>query len=163
MSSSKSNSLKGGVQCWVAAADIDMRKQSFTARRATPAHFHLPFSKENPVPREWIEDLVADIREGLEETFDRLDRCAPFIPGYDNKEDATARARLLRSHGREHSRIIRVRLTQCEPKINYRTLEIYAGDVQYQGRGLGSSKGEVRIICEPFTRANVVEWLRIPD
>lgn len=151
------------MQCWVAAADIDVRKQSFTARRATPVHSLVPRSKENPVPRELIEDLVADIREGLEETFDRLDRCAPFIPGYEDKEDAINRARLLRSHGREGSSIIRVRLTQCEPKICYRRLESYAKEVQYQGRGLGSSESEVRIICEPFTRANVVEWLRILD
>ena len=92
-----------------------------------------------------IEDLVADIREGLEETFDRLDRCAPFIPGYEDKDDAIDRARLLRRHGRGDSSIIRVRLTQCEPRICYRRLEKYAEEVQYQGKGLASSKGEVRI------------------
>ena len=162
MPSSKSDSEEG-VQCWVAAADIDIRRQSFTARRATPAYSLGPRSKENPIPRELIEDLVADTREGMEETFDRLNCRAPFIPGYKDKEDAIVRAKLLRGLGREGSSIIRVRLTQCELKIRYRTLESYAKEVQYQGTGLGLSSGEVRIICEPFTKANVVESLQILD
>lgn len=162
MPSSKSNSEKG-VHCWVAAADIDIRRQSFTARRATPLHSLLPLDQKNPIPEELIDDLIADIREGLEETFDRPNCRAPFMPGYEYKEDAVVRAKLLYGLGREDLRIIRVRLTGGEPKINYRTLERYAKDVQYQGTGLDLSRGEIRIICEPFTKANVVEVFQILD
>ena len=94
---------------------------------------------------------------------DRLDCPAPFIPGYEDKDDAVISANLLHGFGREDLSIIRVRLTQCEPKTRYRTLKSYAKEVQYQGIGLGLSRGEVRIICEPLTKANVVESLQIHD
>lgn len=136
-----------------------MRRQSFTARRATPAYFFLPLSEE--VPRNIIPDLLADIQEGLEEVFDRPNCRAPFIPGYTDKDDAIARAELLRGLGREGSDIILVRLTRCSPKIGYRRLDTYAKDVRYQGAGLGLPTDKVLIICEPFTKENIVERLRV--
>ena len=152
-----------GVQCWVAAGDVDIRRQSFTARRATPAYFLTPFSEEVPVPRKTIPDLVADIHEGLEEVFNRPNCRAPFIPGYTNKDDAIARAELLRGLGREGSDIILVRLTRCLPKIGYRRLGKYAEDVSYQGAGLDLPTDKVLIICEPFTKENIVERLQVLD
>uniref|UniRef100_A0A1Y1LNM8 Uncharacterized protein n=1 Tax=Photinus pyralis TaxID=7054 RepID=A0A1Y1LNM8_PHOPY len=148
---------KDGVQCWVAAGDVEIRRQSFTPRRATPTYFHRP----KDAPQNTYVELVADIREGLEEVFDSLDCRAPFIPGYKDKDDAIARAKLLRSHGRETLDIILVCLTQCLPKINYRRLDIFAENVSYQGAGLNVPRGLVYIICEPFTKANVVERLKM--
>lgn len=147
------------MDCWVAAGDVDIRRQSFTARRATPAYFHLPFADE--VPKKTIPDLLADIREGLEEVFDRPNCRAPFIPGYTNKGDAIARAEMLGGLGREGSGIILVRLRGCLPKIRYRRLEKIAEDVSYQGTVLNLLIDKVLIICEPFTKGNVMEWLRV--
>jgi hypothetical protein len=113
------------------------------------------------VPREIISDLVADIHEGLEEVFDRPNCPAPFIPGYLNKDDAIGRAKLLRSLGREGSHIILVRLTCCEPKINYRRLEVYAKGVGYKAARLTIPAEQVLVICEPFTKRNIVEELQV--
>lgn len=120
---------KDGVQCWVAAGDVEMRRQSFTARRATPTYFHLP----RDVPQNTQVELMEDIREGLKEVFDSLDCRAPFIPGYKDKDDAIARAKLLRSKGREGLGIMLVCLTQCVPPIKYRRLDTYAEGVSYRG------------------------------
>jgi hypothetical protein len=46
-----------------------------------------------------------------------------------------ARAKVLRSLGREGSGILLVRLTCCEPMIGYRRLEVYAKRCRLQGRG----------------------------
>lgn len=119
------------------------------------------FPPPKDVPQNTYVDLVAGIREGLEEVFDSLDCRAPFIPGYKDKDDAIARAKLLRSHGRESLDIILVCLTQCSPEINYRRLDKYAENVSYQGAGLNVPSGLVYIICEPFTKANVVERLKM--
>jgi hypothetical protein len=143
----------------VAAGDVEIRRQSFTPRRATPAYFHLPRSED--VPQNTYVELVADIREGLEEVFDSLDCRAPFIPGYKHEDDAIARAKLLRSQGREGSDIILVCLTKCSPKISYRRLDKYAEDVSYGGAGLNVPTGPVLIICEPFTKANVVKRCKV--
>ncbi|KAH7117171.1 hypothetical protein B0J13DRAFT_406622, partial [Dactylonectria estremocensis] len=126
-----------GVQCWVAAGDVEMRRQSFTPRRATPAYFHLPSSNKED------DDLIADIREGLEEVFDHPDCRAPFIPGYKNKDDAVARAKLLRDHSRDGSDIILVRLRHPSYKIDYRLLENYAKPASYRGAGLHLSIDKV--------------------
>jgi hypothetical protein len=149
------------VQCWVAAGDIDIRRQSFTARRATPAYFLTPFSKE--VPKATLSDSIINIREGLEELLDRPESCAPFIPGFLSKEDALARAEQLSDLGREVSDIILVRLTGCSPEVGYHRLDRYARDVEYQGAGLDLVTEKVLILCEPFTRDNIVEWVEFGD
>ncbi|OAQ64050.1 hypothetical protein VFPPC_05393 [Pochonia chlamydosporia 170] len=146
---------KDGVQCWVAAGDVEMRRQSFTACRATSTYFHLPGSPD--VPQNTEVELMEDIREGLKEVFDSLDCRAPFIPGYKDKDDAIARAKLLRSKGREGLDIMLVCLTQCVPPIKYRRLDNYAEGVSYRGAGLNVPKDLVYIICEPFTKANLVD------
>ena len=148
-----------GVHCWVAAADLEIRRQSYAARRVAPVYSPFPLDeKKTPIPRKLIKALCADIREGLEETFDRLGCCAPFIPGFTYKQDAIKRAQLLRDCGREGTDILYVQLTQCEPHIGrYRWLEHLAEDVQYLPVGLPYPKGDVRVICEPFTEANVVD------
>jgi hypothetical protein len=161
MMPSSNSTSKDGVQCWVAAGDIDIRRQSFTARRATPAFFLAPFSAETP--KTTLPDLIVDIREGLEELFDRPECCAPFIPGYMNKDDAIARAEQLRDLGREVSDIILVRLTSCSPRVGYHRLDRYARDVEYQGAGLDLETDKVLILCEPFTKDNVVEWVEFDD
>ncbi|RSL47925.1 hypothetical protein CEP54_013164 [Fusarium duplospermum] len=79
---------KDGVRCWVAAGDLEIRRQSFTPRRATPAYFLTSGSKE--VPENIKVDLIADIREGLEEVFDRPDSRAPFIPGSHDRTPASS-------------------------------------------------------------------------
>jgi hypothetical protein len=159
---SSSSASNDGVQCWVADGDVDIRRQSFTARRATPAYFLTPFAEE--VPKKTIPDLVADIREGLEEVFDRPKCRAPFIPGYENKDDAIAGAKLLRGLGREGSGIILVRLTRCVPNVGYRRLRRYAEDVSYEGVGRNLLRdNEVVIICEPFTKTNIVERFQVLD
>jgi hypothetical protein len=148
-----------GVRCWIAIGDVEVRRQSVAPRRATPTYFHLPFDEE--VPREIIDDLVADICEGLDEVFDRPNCPAPFIPGYLNKDDAIARVKLLRSLGRECSHIILVRLTCCEPKIKYRRLEVYAERLRYRFKGLTVPAEQVLIICESLTTQNIVEELQV--
>ncbi|GJN73371.1 hypothetical protein VFPFJ_03804 [Purpureocillium lilacinum] len=159
MSTSTAVTSDDGVQCWVAAGDVETRRQSFTPRRATPRYFHLPFADE--VPKKSVPDLVADIHEGLEEVFDRPDSRAPFIPGYANRDDAIVRAALLRSLGREGTDVILVRLTRCEPRIRYRRLSKYAADVKYEGGEEDVDAEAVLILCEPFTTANVVQRLQV--
>ncbi|KAM5357214.1 hypothetical protein ACJZ2D_016496 [Fusarium nematophilum] len=139
------------AQCWVAAGDVEIRRQSVTPRRATPAYFHIP--PQQDVPGNTYSDLLADIRDGLEEVFDRPGSRAPFIPGYENKDDAVARVQLLRDHGQESSGIILVRLRDPHV-IYYRRLKNYAGKVFYKGKGLESSTDQY-IICEPFTKAHI--------
>jgi hypothetical protein len=82
-----------------------------------------------------------------EEVFDRPNCPASFIPGYLNKDDAIARAKLVRILGREGSHIILVRLTRCEPKIDYRRLEKYAKDVDYKVTELTILAEKMQIIC----------------
>ncbi|KAH8691715.1 hypothetical protein GQ44DRAFT_780260 [Phaeosphaeriaceae sp. PMI808] len=156
---SSTSASNDGVQCWVAIGDVEIRRQSFTARRATPAYFLTPLAEE--VPRKVIPDLIADIREGLEEVFGRPNCPAPFIPRYPNKDDAIARAKLLRSLGREGSDIIRVRLARCEPRIGYRLLENYAEDVGYKVAEVTIPAKKVLIICGPFTKGNIVGQLQV--
>jgi hypothetical protein len=141
-----------GVPCWVAAGDVESHGQSFTPRRATMAYFTIPAKKD--VPESTYDDLLADIREGLEEVFDHPGSRAPFIPGYKNRDDAASRAKLLSDHGQESSTIMLGRL-RCPSVVYYRGLENYAGKVSYQGKGLSSSTSRVYIICEPFTKAHV--------
>lgn len=104
-----------------------------------------------------------DICEGLEETFNCLDCLVLFIPRYEDKENAVICVKLLHDVWCEDLSIICVHLTQCELKICYRTLKNYIKEVQYQGIGLGLLRGEVQIICESFTKVNVVELLQIHD
>jgi hypothetical protein len=80
-----------------------------------------------------------------------------------NKDDDIVRAEQLRDLGREVSDVILIRLTGCSPEVGYHRLDKYARDVEYQGAGLDLQTDKVLIMCEPFTKDNVVEWIEFED
>ncbi|KNB03060.1 hypothetical protein FOXG_05663 [Fusarium oxysporum f. sp. lycopersici 4287] len=82
--------------------------------RASPLAELLPNTSQIPdkidMPGVIYDDLLEDVREGLEEIFDHPGSRAPFIPGYQDRADAIARAKLLREHGQKSSDIMMVHL-----------------------------------------------------
>jgi hypothetical protein len=139
--------------CWVAVGDVEMHRQSVTPRRATPKYFQIPDKID--VPRSIYEDLLEDVREGLEEIFDHPGSRAPFIPGYQDRADAIARAKLLREHGQKSSDVMMVYLSPPSGIISHKELNVYAHKVAYHGQGLRAAKKKVYVICEPFTKRNI--------
>lgn len=139
--------------CWIAAGDVEMHRLSVTPRRATPKYFQIPDKID--VPRAIYEDLLEDVREGLEDIFDHPGSRAPFIPGYQDRADAIARARLLREHGLKSSNIMMVHLSPPSGIISHTELNIYAHKVAYNGEGLRATKKKIYVICEPFTKRNI--------
>jgi hypothetical protein len=145
--------LEIGTPCWVATGDVEMHRQSVTPRRATPKYFQIPDKID--MPGVIYDDLLEDVREGLEEIFDHPGSRAPFIPGYQDRADAIARAKLLREHGQKSSDIMMVHLRPPSGVISHRELNVYARKVAYNGEGLRVAKKKVYVICEPFTKRNI--------
>jgi hypothetical protein len=139
--------------CWVAAGDVEIHRQSVTPRRATPKYFQIPDKID--IPRAIYQDLLEDVREGLEEIFDHPGSRAPFIPGYQDRADAIARARLLREHGQRSSDVMMIYLSSPSGVIYHTELEVYAHKVAYNGEGLRAVKKKVYVICESFTKRNI--------
>ncbi|EXL58338.1 hypothetical protein FOCG_01882 [Fusarium oxysporum f. sp. radicis-lycopersici 26381] len=145
--------LEIGTPCWVATGDVEMHRQSVTPRRATPKYFQIPDKID--MPGVIYDDLLEDVREGLEEIFDHPGSRAPFIPGYQDRADAIARAKLLREHGQKSSDVMMVHLRPPSGVISHRELNVYARKVAYNGEGLRVAQKKVYVICEPFTKRNI--------
>ncbi|KAF5251969.1 hypothetical protein FANTH_2923 [Fusarium anthophilum] len=145
--------LEIGTPCWVATGDVEMHRQSVTPRRATPKYFQIPDKID--MPGAIYDDLIEDVREGLEEIFEHPGSRAPFIPGYQDRADAIARAKLLREHGQKCPNVMMVHLRPPSGVISHRELNVYARKVAYNGEGLRVAKKKVYVICEPFTKRNI--------
>ena len=136
----------------MAAGDVEVDKTNkLVPRRATEANYRLP--KREALPENTYESLLAVLREALEQAFDYPGSRAPFILAYKDRDDAVSRAKLLRDHGQDSSKIILVDPRRPEV-VYYRSLQKYAGIVSYHGPALSSSTGNIYLIWEPLTQAH---------
>jgi hypothetical protein len=146
---SSRSDTSSGTEYWVAAGDVKVDKtKSLIPRRATEANYRLP--KRESLPENTYENLLAVLREAMEQAFDYPGSRAPFIPAYKSRDDAVSRAKLLREHGRDSSEIILVDPRRPEHAY-YRGLQNYAGIVSYNGSALSSSTSDTYLIWEPLT------------
>ncbi|KAH7477566.1 hypothetical protein IWW34DRAFT_729274 [Fusarium oxysporum f. sp. albedinis] len=147
---SSTSNTSSATEYWVAAGDVEVdKKENLNPRRATEANYRLP--KREALPENTYESLLAALREALEQAFDYPGSCAPFIPAYKSRDDAVSRAKLLRDHGRDSSKIILVDPRRPELAY-YRSFQNYAGIVSYHGPALSSSTSDVYLIWETLTK-----------